>query len=67
MRYIYEPVKFAHKGGALDYLKHDVGVMNIGNRFFYVGVSIYDSKDKEANMPLMGNIGRTIYDYLKSL
>lgn len=65
MRYIYEPVKFAHKGGALDYLGHDVGVMNINNKFYYVGISVYNSKDKEGNKRLFGNLGKEIYDYLK--
>lgn len=29
MRYIYDNVDFAHKTGVLDYINHDVGVMNI--------------------------------------
>ncbi|MBR3229366.1 MAG: serine hydrolase [Clostridia bacterium] len=67
MRYIYEPVKFAHKGGALDYLGHDVGVMNINDKLYYVGISVYDSKDKEGNNRLFGNLGREIYEYLKNI
>ena len=43
MRYIYEPIKFAHKTGSLDYLNHDVGVMNINNKMVYIGISIYNS------------------------
>ena len=64
MRYIFDPIKFAHKTGALDYLNHDVGVMNINNKMVYIGISIYNSKNKKGNKKLVGNIGRTIYNYL---
>lgn len=47
MRYIYEPIKFAHKTSALDYLNHDVGVMNINNKMVYNGSSIYNSNNKK--------------------
>ena len=63
-RYIFEPIKFAHKTGALDYLNHDVGVMNINNKMFYIGVSVYNSNNKKGNRKLIGNIGMKIYDYL---
>ena len=66
MRYIYNPVKYAHKTGYLDYLSHDVGVMNINNRLFYVGVSIFNSKFKDGNKKLIGNIGKIIYNGLIS-
>lgn len=49
MRYIYQPVKYAHKTGSLDYLNHDVGVMNINNKYFYIGISVYNSKNKNGN------------------
>ncbi len=61
MRYIYEPIKYAHKTGALDYLNHDVGIMNIKNKLFYIGISIYNSKNKNGNKKLTGILGRMIY------
>lgn len=64
MRYIFEPIKFAHKTGSLDYLNHDVGVMNINNKMFYIGISIYNSTNKKGNKKLIGNIGKKIYNYL---
>lgn len=64
MRYIYQPVKYAHKTGSLDYLSYDVGVMNINNKLFYVGVSIFNSKFKDGNKKLIANIGKTIYNEL---
>ena len=64
MRYIFEPVKFAHKTGSLDYLNHDVGVMNINNKIVYIGISIYNSNNKKENKKLIGNIGKKIYNYL---
>lgn len=65
MRYIYTPVKFAHKTGYLEYLNHDVGVMNINNKYYYVGISVYNSKMKEGNKRLVGILGKVIYNYLK--
>lgn len=61
MRYIYEPIKYAHKTGSLDYLNHDVDIMNIKNKLFYIGISIYNSKNKSGNKKLIGNLGRMIY------
>ena len=67
MRYICIPINFAHKTGVLDYLNHDVGVVCINNRMFYIGVSVYESKNIEGNKQLVGNIGRLVYEYLKEL
>lgn len=64
MRYIFEPVKYAHKTGSLDYLSHDVGVMNIKDKLFYIGISIWNSSDKDGDKKLIGNIGKIIYYYL---
>lgn len=64
MRYIFEPIKFAHKTGSIDYLNHDVGVMNINNKMVYIGISIYNSYNKKGNKKLIGNIGKKIYNYL---
>lgn len=65
MRYIYTPVKFAHKTGYLEFLNHDVGVMNINNKYYYVGISVYNSTMKEGNKRLVGILGKVIYNYLK--
>ncbi len=64
MRYIFEPIKFAHKTGSLDYLNHDVGVMTINNKMVYIGISIYNSNNKKGNKKLVGIIGKKLYDYL---
>lgn len=65
MRYIYEDVFYAHKTGSLDYLNHDVGVMKINNNLFYLGISIFNCKEKEGNKELVGKIGKLIFDDLK--
>ncbi len=67
MRHIYQKVLYAHKTGSLDYLNHDVGVMNINNTYFYIGISLYNSKNKKGNRKLIGNLGKIIYDYLSNL
>lgn len=65
MRYIYEDVEFAHKTGALDYLNHDVGVMELNNKEIYIGVSVYDCERQEGDRELVGRIGKIIYEKIK--
>ncbi len=64
MRYIYQPVPFAHKTGTLSNLNHDMGVMKIKNTLYYVGVSLYDCQDMSINKKLIGKLGRLIYEQL---
>ena len=65
LRYIWEPVKYAHKTGSLSGLNHDAGVIHINEGKIYIGVSVYDSPNKRGNRQLSGNIGRLVYDYLR--
>ncbi len=65
LRYIYDPIKYAHKTGSLDYLNHDVGVLCINDKLFYIGISVYNCKNKNGNRKLVGNIGKKAYDYIK--
>lgn len=67
MKYIDKEVKYAHKTGSLDFLNHDVGVMNINGKLFYIGVSVLRSKYKEGNKELVANLGKLIYEYLNKL
>ena len=67
MRYIYEPTLYAHKTGGLDYLHHDAGIMYIHNKWYYVGASVKSENDINGNYPLIGKIGKVIYDELKEL
>jgi len=63
VRYIWEDVTVAHKTGGLDYLSHDAGVFTFNNKDVYVGVFLWDTEDINGNPPLIGRIGRMIYDY----
>ncbi len=65
LRYVYEPVRYAHKTGNLEHYNHDVGVMSICDKHYYVGISVYDSPNKKGNKPLMGTLGKLAYEYLK--
>ncbi|MBR4861747.1 MAG: serine hydrolase [Firmicutes bacterium] len=67
LRYIWEPVRYAHKTGSLTGLNHDAGVIHINVGKFYIGVSVYDSPNKRGNRQLSGNIGRLVYDYLHQI
>ena len=66
MKYINNEVKFAHKTGSLSYLNHDCGVMNINHKLYYIGISVYDSKKKDGNKELVSNLGKTVYEYIRS-
>ncbi len=61
MRYIYEPVWFAHKTGSLDYIHLDVGVMRIHDEYYFIGISVKND-EVDGNQPLMGKLGRMIFD-----
>jgi hypothetical protein len=39
--------------------------MNINNKYYYVGISVYNSTMKEGNKRLVGILGKVIYNYLK--
>ncbi len=65
MRYIYEPTQYAHKTGGLDYLHHDAGIMFINNKWYYIGCSVKSNDNIDGNYPLIGKIGRIIYDEIK--
>lgn len=64
LRYIYQPVQFFHKTGSLDFISHDVGIMIINDCAYYIGVSVYDSNQKDGNKQLIGKIGKQIYKHL---
>ncbi len=67
MRYIYDNVDFAHKTGVLDYINHDVGVMHIKNRIYYIGISVYNCKEKRGDKQVVGKIGKLFYDNLRNV
>ena len=66
MRYIYDDVEFAHKTGVLDYINHDVGIININNQIYYIGVSVYNCKEIKGDKQIVGKIGKIFYDNLKT-
>ena len=38
--------------------------MNIKDKLFYIGISVWNSSDKDGDKKLIGNIGKIIYYYL---
>lgn len=67
MRYIYDNLDFVHKTGVLDYINHDVGVMHIKNRIYYIGISVYNCKEKCGNKQFVGKVGKLFYDNLRNV
>ena len=64
LRYVYNPIPFAHKTGELDYLIHDAGILTINNTDYYLGISIYNPELIDGNINLMGTLGKLIITYL---
>ncbi len=64
MRYIPFQLNFAHKTGELDYLIHDCGILTVNQSRYYIGVSLYQCHRKEGDFQLMGQLGKTIIDFL---
>lgn len=62
-RYI-EGVKFAHKTGALDYLNSYVGIFEVNERIYFIGISVYNTPKKEEDRKIVGKLSKIIYNYI---
>ena len=65
LRYIPDPVDFAHKTGGLDYLCHDAGVFFQPDGDWFLGIFTWDGPspegDKRQKM-FIGRLAKAIYD-----
>ena len=61
MKYLYQDNEFANKTGTFPGIVHDVGVFTINKKEIYVGISIYDHKDRDQANKVIGIIGKGIY------
>lgn len=64
-RYLKD-VKFAHKTGGLDYLNSDVGIFELNEQTYFIGISVYNTPTKEGDIQIVGKLSEIIYKYLKT-
>jgi beta-lactamase class A len=64
-RYI-KNVKFAHKTGGLDYLNSDVGIFELNEQTYFIGISVYNTPKKDGDRQVVGRLSKIIYNYLKN-
>ena len=62
-RYI-KNVKFAHKTGGLDYLNSDVGIFELNEQIYFIGISVYNTPKKEGDRQIVGRLSKIIYNYI---
>lgn len=58
-------VKFAHKTGALDYLNSDVGIFELNGKTYFIGISVYNTPEKNGDRKSIGKLSEIIYKYIK--
>lgn len=63
-RFFKEPLKYAHKTGDLDHLHHDVGILYLKDKHYYLGISIYNTEHPEGNYDLHGQLAKKIIEDL---
>lgn len=62
-----EGIKFYHKTGDEVRKIHDVALVELKNRPYYLGVFTYDITDEQLTKKTISNISKVVYDYMKSL
>lgn len=62
-RYI-KNVKFAHKTGSLEYLNSDVGIFELNNQIYFIGISIYNASRKNGDKKSVAKLSKIIYKYI---
>ena len=69
-RFIFENIQFAHKTGGLSIgisVCNDAGVFVINDKLYFTGIFIENHDFTNANLICIGEIGKEIYIFLKSL
>lgn len=66
LRYLDGDVRYYHKTGQLDHICHDGGILVLGDKVLYTGISIYGFTHEGQMNEAMGHLGRLIYEFLGS-
>jgi beta-lactamase class A len=56
-----------HKIGTEVGVIHDVGVIDIGTKKYYIGVFVGDVTDEEGAINFISLVSKTVYDYMKNI
>ena len=57
-------IKFAHKTGSLEYLNSDVGIFELNKQIYFIGISVYDTPEKNGDRENVGRLSEIIYKYI---
>ncbi|NMA16349.1 MAG: serine hydrolase [Erysipelotrichia bacterium] len=63
-KHFNKKARFYHKTGELDYLNHDVGVLEIAENFYYLGIFLSETKEIEGDKKFASELGKDIGEYL---
>ena len=57
-------IKFAHNTGSLEYLNSDVGIFELNKQIYFIGISVYDTPEKNGDRENVGRLSEIIYKYI---
>jgi beta-lactamase class A len=60
-----QTIKFYHKTGDDIGKLHDVGIVDIKNKPYYIGIFTLDVTDEESTKKTMSEISKTVFEYMK--
>lgn len=61
LRYLPSDIKCAHKTGDLNNLNHDIGIFNIKNEKYILGVFVRNSKFNYISKDIIGKLSKLVY------
>lgn len=61
LRYLPNDIKCAHKTGDLDNLNHDIGIFNIKDKHYILGVFVRNSEFNYISKDIIGKLSKLVY------
>ena len=59
-----EGIKFAHKTGSLEHLNCDVGIFELNKQKYFIGISVYNTPEKNGDREGIAKLSKIIYKYI---
>ncbi|MCD2345699.1 serine hydrolase [Clostridium guangxiense] len=66
LRYLPSDVKCAHKTGDLDNLNHDIGIFNINDNEYILGIFVRNSEFNYISKDIIGKLSKLVYGFFYS-
>lgn len=57
-------IKFAHKTGSLEHLNCDVGIFELNKQKYFIGISVYNTPEKNGDREGIAKLSKIIYKYI---